>query len=178
MIYLVSICSQRLHEREFVSPICEIVRGAGFEFEVLRSGDDFGRICEKDSVIICGTGILDDLFLKESDRFSWIRDSGARVLGICGGMHLIGVLFGARVKEKTEIGFFREFFEKEFLGLKGEREVYHLHRLYADFSSLGCFERFTRGEVVQAVKHRELEIYGILFHPEVRCKEVVLNFLR
>ena len=42
---------------------------------------------------------------------------------------------------------------------------------------LGDFEIFCENEnVVQAVKHEEKEIYGILFHPEVRQKDLIKNF--
>jgi anthranilate/para-aminobenzoate synthase component II len=33
-------------------------------------------------------------------------------------------------------------------------------------------------EIVQAVKHQTKEIYGVLFHPEVRQKEMIANFVK
>ena len=38
------------------------------------------------------------------------------------------------MSKKTEIGYFNENFEKEFLGIKGKQQVYHLHNNYVDFS--------------------------------------------
>jgi GMP synthase (glutamine-hydrolysing) len=44
---------------------------------------------------------------------------------------------------------------------------------------LGCFDIFCEGNgVVQAVKHKERPIYGVLFHPEVRNKNLILEFLK
>ena len=92
------------------------------------------------------------------------------------------------LEKKTEIGFFRERFDSEFLGLKGEVEVYHLHNNYIVFDEgcrlpvAGCrkmWEVFSCGEggIVQAVKLKGKEFYGVLFHPEVRNKNMILEFI-
>ena len=101
------------------------------------------------------------------------------------------------LKKKTEIGFYTEVFgktsvsptsknnkvgdkenlgSKDFLGLKGEQEVYHLHNYYVDFSKLRDFEVFSSSKISQAVKCNIKEIYGVLFHPEVRQKDLIKNF--
>ena len=97
-------------------------------------------------------------------------------MGICGGMQIIGLVFGGRLKKKTEIGFYYEDFKKEFLGLFREQEVYHLHNYYIDFYKLKEFEIYSENKVIQAVKHWDKEIYGVLFHPEVRQKSLIRNF--
>jgi GMP synthase (glutamine-hydrolysing) len=91
-------------------------------------------------------------------------------------MQIVGRVFDGKLKKKTEIGFYSEDFKKEFLGLKGKKEVYHLHNHHVSFSEE--FEVFCEGNgVVQAVKHKEREIYGVLFHPEVRQKEMIGEFV-
>ena len=50
-----------------------------------------------------------------------------------------------------------------------------MHNNYVDFSNLD-FEIFAGNKIVQSVKHKEKEIYGVLFHPEVRQKDMILNF--
>ena len=97
------------------------------------------------------------------------------ILGICAGMQIIGMLFGGKIKRKTEIGFYNEHFSG-FLGLEGRKPVYHLHNNYVDFSRLEDFSIFSKGGIPQAVKHRGQGIYGVLFHPEVRQKEMILKF--
>ena len=42
-------------------------------------------------------------------------------------MQLLGLIYGGELKEKLEIGFFFENFEKEFLGLMGNEEVHEVY---------------------------------------------------
>ena len=78
------------------------------------------------------------------------------ILGICGGMQIISLVFGGKLKKKQEIGFFIENFKKEFLGFEGEQQVYHLHNKYVTLPK--DFEKFTNSNIPQAVKHKEKEI--------------------
>ena len=176
MIYVVDICSEDLFSLEFVSPIEDIIRKSGKSYELIKI-DEMEKIKSRDQVIICGTGLLDDEHLLEIQRFNWIKDLGVKVLGICAGSQIIGKVFGAEIKEELEIGFFKEEFNVEFLGILSEQEVYHLHHAYADFHELEDFEVYAGEKVAQAVKHKEKEIYGVLFHPEVRQKELVVEFI-
>jgi GMP synthase (glutamine-hydrolysing) len=93
-------------------------------------------------------------------------------------MQIIGLVFGGKIHKKTEMGFYFENFKSEFLGLGGEQEVYHLHNNFVDFGKMKDFEVICQGNSIpQSVKHKAREIYGVLFHPEVRQKEIVLRFL-
>jgi imidazoleglycerol phosphate synthase glutamine amidotransferase subunit HisH len=60
--------------------------------------------------------------------------------------------------------------------LKEKEQVYHLHNYYADFSKIKEFVIYSGNEIPQAVKHRSKKIYGVLFHPEVRQKSLILRF--
>ena len=44
-----------------------------------------------------------------------------------------------------------------------------------DFSNLD-FEIFAGNKISQGIKHKKKRIYGVLFHPEVRQKDMILNF--
>ena len=188
MILLIDISSKKLHFYEFVKPIGDILIKNGFK----RFIRHYSCLTKKDldkasKVVICGTSVFDGKFLNDVDKFKWLLDYRKPILGICGGMQIIGLVFGGKLgkkteesknflKKKTEIGYFKEDFKKEFLGLKGEKEVYHLHNNYVDFSKLKDFEVFSGGTVSQAIKHKEKQIYGVLFHPEVRQKELIKKF--
>jgi len=183
MILLINICKERLHYFEFVRPFEETLRNNGIKFftryykEVNESD-----LKKSEKVIICGTSLKDNDFSRfENLRFfNWIRDFNKPVLGICGGMQVIGAVHGAKLGKKTEIGFFREKFNKEFLGISKGREekVYHLHNNIVYFYLLEEFESFCDSEVSQAIKHKEKELYGVLFHPEVRNKGLIVNFCK
>jgi anthranilate/para-aminobenzoate synthase component II len=177
MILIINICKEKLHYYEFVKPILDILDSNKIKYFVKNykevDDNDLKR-CEK--VIICGTSLYDNEFIESTDKFKWILGFPKPVLGICGGMQIIGVIFGGKLKNKTEIGYYEENFKSEFLGLNGKCQVYHLHNNYAKFSKLKMFDIFCGKEITQAVKHKEKEIYGVLFHPEVREKGLIVNF--
>ena len=178
MILVINVCAQKLHYFEFVKPVEDVLKKAKIPFLAKHYSelekDDFANA---EKIIICGTSLKDNQFAEDIDFFRWIKNIDKPILGIRAGMQIIGLTFGGGLKKKTEIGFFIENFEKEFLSLKGSQEVYHLHNNFVDFSALGDFEILSGKEIPQAVKHMNLEIYGVLFHPEVRNKKLILNFI-
>ena len=197
-ILLINICKEKLHFYEFVKPVGKVliknkIKGFIRHYTCLNKKD----LDKASRGIICGTSLRDNEFLDEIKRFNWIRNFKKPLLGICGGMQLIGMVFGGKLDKKSEVGYFYENFSKEFLGLKNKVEVYHLHNNYVNFnklkdSELNDFENngLNDFEVVsesrvgsdskinQAVKHKKRKIYGVLFHPEVRNKELIKMFLQ
>ena len=159
MILIVNICSEKLHYYEFVKPIEDILKNKDIKFFTRH----YKKIMEKnlkkaDKIIICGTTLKDNKFLKNVKKFNWIKSSKKPILGICGGAHIIGLVSGYELKEKKEIGF-KKIQIKNFLGINDEREVYHLHQFY-----------------VLPEIYKNKKIYATLFHPEVRNKEIIANF--
>ena len=179
MILIINICHEKLHYYEFVKPIEDILRKGGVGFFTKYYKDITDSDLEKSlKVIICGTSLKDGEFVKDVSEFSWVSSFDKPLLGICGGMQVIGLLNGRDSKKGEEIGFYTEKFKKPYLGLENDAEVYHLHNNYIDFSDLKDFEIYSGGKFIQAVKHVGKEIYGVLFHPEVRNKEMILEFIR
>jgi GMP synthase (glutamine-hydrolysing) len=177
MILVVNICREKLHYYEFVKPVGDILKSGGINFEVKNYLDvSYGDLKNFEKVIICGTSLLDDFFIGDLGKFEWIKSFDKPLLGICGGFQILGLTYGGKLKNKTEIGFFKENFSKDLFGLKGEQEVYHLHNNFVKFSK--DFESFTNSEIWQAVKHKTKPFYGVLFHPEVRQKNLILEFLK
>ena len=180
MILVINVCREDLHYFEFVKPIEDILENNKVGFFTKGFLDVTQRDLDKaKKIIICGTSLQDDFYLDNLSKFEWIKDFEKPLLGICAGMQVIGLSFKFRkLNKKTEIGFFKENFRKNFLGLEEERDVYHLHNFYYDFSKLKDFEIYAGEKIPQAIKHKTKEIYGTLFHPEVRNKNVVIEFCK
>ena len=109
--------------------------------------------------------------------FQWLKKFDKPVLGICSGMHVISLIFNSKIKRKTNIGLNPISFTKNFLGYTGKKEVYELHNNYIIPST--DFQIYAKSKgTPQAIKHKGKKIYGVLFHPEVRNKELILNFVK
>jgi GMP synthase (glutamine-hydrolysing) len=181
MILIINICKEKLHYLEFVKPIEYILKQENISFFTKRYSEINPKdLSRADKVIICGTSLVDNDFMEYLDRFSWVKEFDKPLLGICGGLQIIGKIFKGIIRKEPQIGFFHERFHKTFLGLDGSKEVYHLHNYYIDFSELDIFDSYctSDNEIVQAVKHIKKNIYAVLFHPEVRQKELILNFAK
>ena len=192
MILLISTCTEKFHELEFVKPIEKILSENKISFFMKH----YSQLTDNDlkkanKIIICGTSLKDNQFLNHINKFNWIRNYNKPLLGICAGMQIISLVYELErqvkkldiknnlnhvIKTKTEIGFYKEDFKKEFLSLIGEHEVYHLHNNYVTLPK--NFISFTKSKIPQAIKHKSKEIYGILFHPEVRNRRLIEEFIK
>jgi GMP synthase (glutamine-hydrolysing) len=161
---------------EFVSPIVSIAEALDEcvmkHYSEIRQKD--ARNCGK--IILSGTALKDNATLKQTEKFEWIKDCDKPILGICAGMQTIGLVFGARLEKCLEIGMtqittlaINPLFSSSF-------KAYSLHN-YSIQPSLGFDVLAESIKCVQAVKHKEKAIYGVLFHPEVRNKEIIQNFI-
>jgi len=65
------------------------------------------------------------------------------------------------LKKQEQIGLNEININGEFLGVKGKRQVYHLHQF----------------RVLPEIFHKD-NFYATLFHPEVRNKRMIVNFCR
>ena len=178
MILIINVCKEKLHYYEFVKPIEDMLKNNDIKFFTKNYKDVTKKNLKKaDGVIMCGTSLKDNEFLKDINKFDWIKTFDKSILGICAGMQIIGLAFGGKIKKSTEIGFYFENFKNKLFGLSGEQEVYHLHNNFVDFGRMKDFEVICqRNSIPQAVKHKNKEIYGVLFHPEVRQKSLILSF--
>ena len=159
MVLLINVCKEKLHYYEFVKPIEDILKKNNLKFFTRHykkiSKEDLKNA---DKIIICGTSLKDNEFLDDIKNFVWIKDYDKPILGICGGAHVIGLILGKKLKKNKKIGL-KKIHIKNFLGINGEKDVYHLHQ-FSVFSEI----------------YHEGNIYATLFHPEVRNKEIIANF--
>jgi len=112
---------------------------------------------------------------------------GIPVLGICYGMQLINKHFGGVVLPglKTEYG--ETVIDVDpgcplFDGLQSKERVLMSHGDSVSQLAPGFKVAARSGDVVAAIYHQELKVYGVQFHPEVDLtvhgKEIMANFLK
>jgi GMP synthase-like glutamine amidotransferase len=160
---------------EFVLPIVSIVKN--FEAHVIRHYSELSQtdIDNCTRVILSGNALRDKWTLERIGDFAWIRRCEKPLLGICSGMQTIGLVFGSSLKRRLEIGMRQITTVKENPLFSSSFEAYELHSCSIQPSkeldvlaeSDGC---------VEAVKHKKRDMYGVLFHPEVRNREIIERF--
>lgn len=162
---------------EFVLPIVSIVK----EHDECRvshykelSGEELARA---DRIVLSGTPLRNREYLDHVQEFQWLAGCGRPVLGICAGMQIIALVFDSSLERCLEIGMTKIRTTKRNPLFEGTFEAYELHNFSitppTEFEVLAESKR-----CVQAIKHRERTCYGILFHPEVRNRNVVERFCR
>ena len=164
----------------------------GAEIEVVRNDDDTvdNLLARAGSglVISPGPGSPDDagVSVEAIPRFA---RAGLPVLGVCLGHQSIGAAFGGRIIRARSIMHGKvSKIEHDgrglFEGVPSPFEATRYHSLVIEESSLpACLEisaRTADGEIM-GVRHRELPIEGVQFHPESimteQGKAILSNFL-
>ena len=175
---IISTCQHKLHENEFVKPVKDIVFKSGFEFDIVKYDNllefDFSKYSH---ILICGTALKDFDYMNYIDDFSWVKKVSVPILGICAGSHIVGLVYGSELKKGCEIGSREIEVVVDDKVLKGVRlrESFVLHNSYVDVpkgfvllaKTAECPQLFKKGDV-----------YGVLFHPEVRDKKLIENFIK
>lgn len=161
---------------EFVRPLERIISNLNLDYKV-KHYLNIGNVDEFDKIIICGTHLRDNLFLKNFDKFSWIKDFLGKILGICAGCEIIAKIFGGELKKSCKIGFMNVNVIKENSILNRERfKVYFLHNYGLKLN--GNFEIIAKlNSDAEAFKVKKRDFYGLMFHPEVRNHWIIENFL-
>ncbi len=114
-------------------------------------------------------------------------EAGIPTLGVCLGHQSLAEAFGGRVVRHEPIhGKTTEITHDGrtvYAGLESPLTVGRYHSLVVEESSLpGCFETTSRGGgVLMGIRHRELPVEGVQFHPESVLTEagrkMLANFL-
>ncbi|MCL4429879.1 MAG: gamma-glutamyl-gamma-aminobutyrate hydrolase family protein [Chloroflexi bacterium] len=162
---------------EFVSPIVSAVQPLE-ECEVKHFLDiehpDLNRYSK---VVLSGTALKDHTTLKQIDKFNWIKASDKPILGICAGMQTISLVFGEPLTTCLQIGITEITTLKENPLFQGDFKAYALHNYSVEPSQ--TFETLAESsKCIQAIKHKQKNIYGVLFHPEVRNQEILKRFIQ
>ena len=144
MILVIKVNENKLHDYEFVRPIVKLLKN----FKVVNYKEIEEIDLNVDKVIICGTSLKDKGYLEHLEKFSWLKNFKGKVLGICAGMQIIGLILGNELEENKKIGFIDS--------------KYYLHSFKVkDFNDILEVKNFK----------------GVLFHPEVRNEDVIKNWI-
>jgi GMP synthase-like glutamine amidotransferase len=130
-----------------------------------------------DKIILSGSALKDTVTLNQTARFKWLKDYGKPVLGICAGMQTIGLVFGGHTAKCREIGMTEVATCKGNILFSSTFKVYALHN-YALVPSAEFEVLAESASCVHAIKHEQKDVYGVLFHPEVRNLEVIERFIQ
>lgn len=176
MILIIKTPNRKLHDLEFIKPIEDVLVKNNIDFKSVHYTElNKELISTADKIIISGTSLKDNACLDDINQFNWIKDFDKPMLGICGGMHILGLVFNGKMKKRQEIGLTEIIFNDDFLGFHGEHLVYELHNLNVEsneFNTVAVSETS-----IQAIKHKNKPFYGVQFHPEVRNKNLLVNFV-
>jgi GMP synthase-like glutamine amidotransferase len=174
MILIMNLNEKKIGSYEFCLPLYSIVSEIEEctiqHYTRVRSLSSYRRI------ILSGTPLMDNDYLNNIDDFQWLKSCDIPVLGICAGMQVIGSVFGSVLVPCLEIGMTQIVSAKENLLVSSSFSAYALHR-YGILPS-NDFQILARSDLcVHVIKHLHRDLYGVLFHPEVRNKEVIRQFI-
>jgi len=182
-LLIVNVCREKLHYFEFVKPIEDIIRKMKEEEDIYFETKHYKTLKQEyikkfDKIIICGTSLKDCEYLNNIKKFSWIKRFRGSILGICAGMQVICDIYRCKLEKNTGMGQKLIFINKSFLGIEGWKEVYELHNysIKRDRRLGNLFDIFSQGSI-DAIKHKKRDIYAVMFHPEVRQKDLIRNFV-
>jgi GMP synthase-like glutamine amidotransferase len=161
---------------EFVSPIVNIAQELE-ECLVKHYAEVRAMDLQRSSkILLSGTALKDNLTLDQTSRFKWMKDYSKPILGVCAGMQTIGLVFGGRLQRCLEIGMTKVETLKANPLFSSRFKAYSLHNYSIQPSNE--FEALAESaKCIQAIKHKQKDIYGVLFHPEVRNKEIIQRFI-
>jgi len=175
LILIIQIHSIPFHYFEFVKPIEDVIKRSGLPFSSIHYKDLSKHHLENArKIIIAGTSLKDHSYLNDKEKFKWIESFKNPILGICGGMQLLAASFNEKIRRGQEIGLHTICYNNDFLGDTGQKEVYELHNNYVEPEYFQVIA--TSKQYPQAIKHPECPFYGVLFHPEVRNKQLITYF--
>jgi GMP synthase-like glutamine amidotransferase len=179
MILIVDLNWKRgsLSFSEFVSPIISTVNA--FEDCEIKHYLDIKpkELGGYSKIILSGTALRDNATLKNVEKFIWVTKFQKPILGICAGMQTINVAFNELLEPCLQVGVTEIKTLRENSLFHGNFNAYTLHN-YSVASSKTFETLAVSTKCIQAIKHKQKSIYGVLFHPEVRNPEIIKRFLQ
>lgn len=165
-----------LFKDEFCMPIANIIQqipNTKYEIKHFSEKINFKKY---NKIIISGSALKDFEYLNYLNKFEFIKTTNTPILGICAGMQIIAKIYGANLKKCKEIEITKTITTKQNKLFEGEFDTYSIHN-YSTYcpKEFNIIAKSKKG--IHAIKHKEKEIYGVLFHPEIKNKEIIINFI-
>jgi anthranilate synthase/aminodeoxychorismate synthase-like glutamine amidotransferase len=171
----------------FTFNLVQYLGSMGHELKVFRNDavslDEIERLSPQSIVISPGPGRPENsgIIIETIRRFS----ARMPILGVCLGHQAIGAAFGGEVVSAPQImhGKTSEIFHDGrtiFCGLPDPFIATRYHSLMVSPENLpGCLEvsAKTRDGVIMGLRHRELAVEGVQFHPESILTETGMKLL-
>ena len=174
-ILVISTCKEKLSENEFVLPIIEIIKSYKFDI-VDYTKVDSSVALNYNKIIISGTSLQDNDYLNYLDNFKTLSSTNKQILGICSGFQIICSMFDEEIIEHQEIGMIDVKIEIDNPLIKGNFQAYNMHNFSVD--EVKVFNILARSnKTIQMISHKNLSVFGVSFHPEVRNEQIITNFL-
>jgi GMP synthase-like glutamine amidotransferase len=156
------------------------VEGAGVPFDTVHREELATEVIDGAAgIILCGTAVGDNEVLDDTGPFGWIKEFDRPLLGICVGANLICRVHGGELEKLEEIGHVRltacEGPSDKVIGDLDGDEVYNT-RLVGPVLPPGFIPLARSDAGVQAFSVEGRPTYGILFHPEVRHRDIIGRF--
>lgn len=135
-------------------------------------------ITKYNRIIISGNSLKDFEFLKNLNKFEFIKTTNKPILGICAGSQIIGKLTNQKIIKKTSIGI-----EKKIKIINNDpiikntplNEIYSLHNYYLNPDDK--YEIILKTTIPVLIKLKNKNIYASTFHPEIKNKQIITNFI-
>lgn len=162
---------------EFVSPIVTVT--TELDECMVKHYTEVGSrdLSQCSRIILSGTALKDNTAANHPEKFSWIKTTNKPVLGICAGMQIIAVVFGSQLTGCLEIGMTPIATRQKNPLFFDAFRAYSLHNYSVEPNHE--FEVLAESaQCVQAIKHKKIPLYGVLFHPEVRNTEILKRFIQ
>jgi len=164
---------------EFVLPLANICKSQGHEVRIIHRTRISPEILgSAKAVILSGVALNDDIFNTSKNNFAWLKFPPCPVFGICAGHELITMVHGSTLTDDSEIGMtqVRVLMQDPLFGGREEFQAYELHN-HAVVPPEEFLVMAESDACPQVIKHKNMPIYGVMFHPEVRNHWLLENFL-
>ena len=167
----------------FTKDIANTLSNSGINFDQKSSDqinlDDISRY---DSFILSGRRNNDSqMNAKNSKIILHAVNQKKKLLGICYGAEILALALGGTIRKSSVIKGEQEINSNENILCEGKNTVFesHSYEISKLGSSLNCLAE-SKNCKNEIVKHKELQIYGTQFHPEMTTdgQKMIANFAK